>query len=69
MFSTYHMHIVSVQSFHSISPMLDQLFLTPIHAPVFYILIGNTVKTYQSVDLGCYFTVHTAITNNSLFRK
>jgi len=68
--------IVSIHSFgttsssqaRSTSLVLEELRRTPVIAPILHWWTGNAAETRQAVDLGCYFSVHSAVARRSLFR-
>ncbi len=60
--------IVSLHSFRSTSLILEELQRTPIAAPILHWWTGSAAETRQAVELGCYFSVHSAIARRSLFR-
>jgi TatD DNase family protein len=68
--------IVSIHSFGSNSAskmratslVLTELQRTPVIAPILHWWTGTAAETRQAVDLGCYFSVHSAVARRSLFR-
>jgi len=68
--------IVSLHSFgtnsssltRSTALLLDELRHTPVAAPILHWWTGTAAETRQAVELGCYFSVHSAVARRSLFR-
>ncbi len=68
--------IVSIHSFgtnktsstRSTSLVLAELKRQPVIAPILHWWTGTAAETHQAVDLGCYFSVHSAVARRSLFR-
>lgn len=60
--------IVSIHSYHSTSLVLAELRRMPVSAPILHWWTGSADETRQAVDLGCYFSVHSAVARRSIFR-
>ena len=60
--------LVSLHSFGSTSLVLDELERTPIIAPILHWWTGTSAETHRAVELGCYFSVHSAVARRSIFR-
>jgi TatD DNase family protein len=60
--------IVSIHSFRSTALVLDELEQRPILAPILHWWTGSAAETHRAVDLGCYFSVHSAVARRSVFR-
>jgi TatD DNase family protein len=60
--------IVSIHSFRSTSQVLEELQRTPVIAPILHWWTGSAAETRQAVELGCYFSVHSAVARRSIFR-
>ncbi len=68
--------IVSIHSFgtnrssriSSTSLILEELRQTPVTAPILHWWTGTADETRQAVELGCYFSVHSAVARRSVFR-
>ena len=60
--------ILSLHSFRTTTLMLDELRRTPVAAPILHWWTGTAAETRQAVDLGCYFSVHSAVARRSIFR-
>ncbi len=60
--------IVSLHSFRSTRLMLEELKRTPVAAPILHWWTGTAAETRQAVELGCYFSVHSAVARRSIFR-
>jgi len=75
-FAAQSPRIVSIHSFgntgssrtRSTSLVLAELKRQPIAAPILHWWTGTAAETHQAVDLGCYFSVHSAVARRSLFR-
>jgi TatD DNase family protein len=67
-FAAQNPRIISIHAFRSTSLVLDELSRTPIIAPVLHWWTGNAAETRRAVELGCYFSVHSAVARRSLFR-
>jgi TatD DNase family protein len=60
--------LVSIHSHRSTSLVLDELARIPILAPILHWWTGSANETQRAVELGCYFSVHSAVARRSLFR-
>ncbi len=60
--------IISIHSFRTTSLVLEELRRTPVAAPILHWWTGSAAETRQAVDLGCYFSVHSAVARRSIFR-
>jgi TatD DNase family protein len=75
-FASKNPRIVSIHSFGterssgmtSTSLVLDELRRTPVAAPILHWWTGTAAETRQAVELGCYFSVHSAVARRSVFR-
>jgi len=75
-YAAHNSRIVSIHSFGTISSsrtsstslVLADLKRQPIAAPILHWWTGTAAETRQAVDLGCYFSVHSAVARRSLFR-
>jgi TatD DNase family protein len=67
-FSAKSGRILSLHSFQSTAIMLEELRRTRIPAPILHWWTGTSAETRQAVDLGCYFSVHSAVARRSIFR-
>lgn len=75
-YASRHSRIVSIHSFgsdrsskvRSTQLILDELRRTPVIAPILHWWTGNVAETRQAVELGCYFSVHSAVARWSIFR-
>jgi TatD DNase family protein len=63
-----HPRIVSIHSSQATSLVLDELRDRPLAAPILHWWTGNAAETLRAVDLGCYFSVHSAVARQSKFR-
>ena len=48
--------------------VLEELRRTPVIAPILHWWTGTATETRQAVELGCYFSVHSAVARRSIFR-
>ena len=68
--------IVSIHAFgrsptlkvSSMQLVLEELRRTPVIAPILHWWTGTAAETRQAVELGCYFSVHSAVARRSIFR-
>jgi TatD DNase family protein len=67
-FAAQNPRIVSIHSFRSTNLMLQELRRTPIIAPILHWWTGTASETRQAVELGCYFSIHSAVARRSIFR-
>jgi TatD DNase family protein len=67
-FAAQKPRILSIHSFRSTSLMLAELERTPVIAPILHWWTGTAAETRQAVELGCYFSVHSAVARRSIFR-
>jgi TatD DNase family protein len=67
-FAAKNGRIVSLHSFRSTLLILEELQRIPIAAPILHWWTGSAAETRQAVELGCYFSVHSAVARRSLFR-
>lgn len=67
-FAARNPRIVSIHSFRSTQLVLEELKRTPVVAPILHWWTGTAAETYQAVELGCYFSVHSAVARRSIFR-
>ncbi|MFZ2097365.1 MAG: TatD family hydrolase [Anaerolineales bacterium] len=67
-YASQNPHIVSIHSFRTTSQVLEELSRTPVIAPILHWWTGNATETRRAVELGCYFSVHSAVARRSLFR-
>jgi TatD DNase family protein len=67
-FAAKNPRIVSIHSFRTTGLVLEELRRTKVIAPILHWWTGNVAETRQAVDLGCYFSVHSAVARQSKFR-
>lgn len=75
-YAAHNPRIVSIHSFGSASSsrtsstslVLAELTRQSIAAPILHWWTGNAAETRQAVELGCYFSVHSAVARRSVFR-
>jgi TatD DNase family protein len=59
---------VSIHSYRATSLVLRELRQIPIAVPVLHWWTGNADETSEAVELGCYFSIHSAVARHSKFR-
>lgn len=59
---------VSIHSYRATGLVLAELRKTPISTPVLHWWTGSADETTEAVELGCYFSIHSAIARHSKFR-
>lgn len=57
----------SIHSHQATDQVLDELQQRPIRTPVLHWWTGSAEETTRAVDLGCYFSVHSAVARHSKF--
>lgn len=60
--------LVSIHSHRATRLVVEELQRTPIEIPVLHGWTGSAEETSQAVELGCYFSIHSAIARQSKFR-
>ncbi len=60
--------LVSIHSYRATRLVLKELERTPITVPVLHGWAGSAEETSEAVELGCYFSIHSAIARQSKFR-
>ena len=59
---------VSIHSYQATGLVLRELRKTPIAIPVLHWWTGSAKETSEAVELGCYFSIHSAVARQSKFR-
>jgi len=59
---------VSIHSYTATRIALDELRRTPVAVPILHWWTGTAPETREAVELGCYFSVHSAVARRSTFR-
>jgi TatD DNase family protein len=59
---------VSIHSYQATGLVLQELEHIPISIPVLHWWTGNVAETKKAVQLGCYFSIHSAVARHSKFR-
>lgn len=59
---------VSIHSYRATRLVLSELRRTPISTPVLHWWTGSADETTEAVELGCYFSIHSAVARHSKFR-
>jgi TatD DNase family protein len=67
-YAAHKPRIVSLHSFNSTGLMLEELRRTPVVAPILHWWTGSAAETRAAVELGCFFSVHSAVARRSIFR-
>jgi TatD DNase family protein len=67
-FAAQNPRLVSLHSYRTTSIVLDELERRPIIAPILHWWTGTAAETRRAVQLGCYFSVHSAVARRSHFR-
>jgi TatD DNase family protein len=67
-FAARNPRIMSLHSYAATAMMLEELERTPVIAPILHWWTGNSAETRRAVDLGCFFSVHSAVARRSIFR-
>jgi TatD DNase family protein len=60
--------LVSIHSYRATGLVLKELRQRPIVVPVLHWWTGSADETSQAVELGCYFSIHSAVARHSKFR-
>jgi TatD DNase family protein len=60
--------LVSIHSFRATQLVLDELRRQPVAFPVLHWWTGTADETQEAVNLGCYFSIHSAVARHSKFR-
>jgi TatD DNase family protein len=63
-----HPRFVSIHSYRATGSVLKELRRTPISTPVLHWWTGNAEETLEAVEIGCYFSIHSAVARHSKFR-
>jgi TatD DNase family protein len=59
--------LVSIHSYRATGLVLKELRQRPITIPVLHRWTGNADETSEAVELGCYFSIHSAVARQSKF--
>jgi TatD DNase family protein len=60
--------LVSIHSYRATKLVLDELEKRPLQYPILHWWTGNVIETCRAVELGCCFSIHSAIARHSKFR-
>lgn len=60
--------LVSIHSYRATGLVLKELRRVPIAIPVLHGWAGSAEETSEAVELGCYFSIHSAVARQSKFR-
>ena len=59
--------LVSIHSYRATKLVLKELRKTPIETPILHGWTGSADETSEAVELGCYFSIHSAVARQSTF--
>ena len=59
---------VSIHSYRSTGLVLKELQRCPVTVPILHWWTGSMAETKKAVELGCYFSIHSAVARHSKFR-
>jgi TatD DNase family protein len=60
--------LVSIHATQAMGLVLRELERCPISIPILHWWTGNVAETCRAVELGCYFSIHSAVARHSKFR-
>jgi len=60
--------LVSIHCYQATDLVLEELRRKVVIAPILHWWTGSAAETCQAVELGCYFSIHTAVARHSKFR-
>lgn len=63
-----HPRFVSIHSYRATGLVLEELRQAPISTPVLHWWTGSAGETSEAVELGCYFSIHSAVARHAKFR-
>jgi len=61
--------LISIHSYQATEAVLEVLKEFDLVAPILHWWTGNVFETREAVDLGCYFSIHSAVARHSKFRN
>jgi TatD DNase family protein len=61
--------LISIHAYHACTLVLDELRRRPVNVPVLHWWTGTAAQTIEAVEMGCYFSIHSAVARFSKFRK
>lgn len=61
-------HPVSIHGNRATGVVLDELAGRPVAAPILHWWTGSAAETCRAVELGCWFSVHSAVARRSIWR-
>jgi TatD DNase family protein len=59
--------LVSIHSYRATGLVLAELRRIPVSTPVLHWWTGSAAQTSEAVELGCYFSIHSAVARHSKF--
>jgi TatD DNase family protein len=60
--------LVSIHAYQAMDLVLAELERCPAKVPILHWWTGNVAETRRAVELGCYFSIHSAVARHSKFR-
>jgi TatD DNase family protein len=60
---------VSIHSYQATGLIIRELQRCPVAIPILHWWTGDVAETKKAVDLGCYFSIHSAVARHSKFRN
>jgi TatD DNase family protein len=60
--------ILSIHSYRATGLVLKELQRIPVAAPILHWWTGTASETSEAVELGCFFSIHSAVARHSKFR-
>lgn len=60
--------IVSIHCYRATGRMLTELRRYPVSVPILHWWTGSAAETSEAVEMGCYFSIHSAVARQSKFR-
>jgi TatD DNase family protein len=64
----YLPRLVSIHSYRATGTVIEELRRRPVAVPVLHWWTGTAAETREAVDLGCYFSIHSAVARHTKFR-
>jgi TatD DNase family protein len=61
--------LVSIHSYRATGLVIEELRRQPVAIPVLHWWTGTAAETQQAVELGCYFSINSAVARHSKFRN
>jgi TatD DNase family protein len=61
--------LASIHSDRATAAVVEELSRQPVSIPVLHRWTGTALETQRAVELGCYFSIHSAVARHSKFRN